>query len=162
MARGMANDEPTVSQANTAEFYEGFDRTFGDQPMRQPGRKSYVYRGGRLVERGGPDDTGFYDEADEARLHVVSDLYMNGVTVPGPDGPIDIGSRAKRRAYMRSPHPTTGEPRELADMSDFKGVWAEGEKKREAIRNGTYGAERRRESIARILYETEKMDRKRR
>lgn len=150
MARGMANNEPTVSQAATEAYRDGFDRNFGERPTREPGRRVYVYRGGRLVEQGGPDDTGYYDESDDlARNHIVSDLYMDGVTAL--DG-TDIGSRAKRRRYMQE--------RDLVDMDDFKETWKKAEKTREAMRNGTYGAAERRHMIGKALYEESKKHRR--
>jgi hypothetical protein len=157
-------DRSVSSRTNTPEFDEGYEAAFGpsSDEIRTPKRAVYVYRGGRLVERGGEDDTGCYDSADEARLHIVSDLYMVGQTVPGPDGPIDIGSRKKRREHMRSESPVTGEPRELADMSDYKETWAAGEKRQKAILDGSYGREQRREVIGRRLYEAQMKDRNRR
>lgn len=149
MARGTVVGEPIVSQAQTEEWDEGYERTFGERPQREPGRRSYVYRGGRLVERGGPDDTGFYDEADDARNHVVSDLYMVGAHAL--DG-TDIGSRVKRRRYMQE--------RDLVDMDDFKESWRNAEKVRESIRDGTHGAAERRQMIGKALYEESKKHRR--
>lgn len=73
----------------------------------------------------------------------VSDLYMDGVRAT--DG-TDIGSRAKRRQYM--------EANQLADMDDFKGVWAKEQAKREAERQGLSSKQERvdavREAIQRL------------
>lgn len=69
----------------------------------------------------------------------VTDLYMDGTRAT--DG-TDIGSRAKRRAYMKA--------HGLADADDFKGTWAEAAKRREAIRTGEDST--RREAIARALH----------
>lgn len=57
-----------------------------------------------------------------AKSHVVSDLYMDGIRTA--DTGIDIGSRAKRRAYMQE--------NGLADFDDFKGTWDKAEKERAA------------------------------
>lgn len=70
----------------------------------------------------------------------VSDLYMDGTrTVEG----IDIGSRAKRRAYMKAAG--------VADLDDFKETWAKAAKERAAIARGEDST--RREAIARALYQ---------
>jgi hypothetical protein len=68
----------------------------------------------------------------------VTDLYMEGVRAT--DG-TDIGSRKKRRAYMKANN--------LADADDFKGTWEKAAKEREAIRQGSDSS--RREAIARAL-----------
>ena len=71
----------------------------------------------------------------------VTDLYMDGIRAT--DG-TDIGSRAKRRAYMRA--------NGLADAADYTQTWAQAEKRREAIRSGEYGSSERREAIAQSLH----------
>lgn len=150
MARGMAADEPIVSQASTEEFLEGFARTFGERPQREPGRRTYVYRGGRLVEQGGPDDTGFYAPEDEARNHVVSDSYMDGVTAHDREGKVrDIGSRAKRRAFMRD--------NDYVDSDDFKGEWQRKAKEREAYMKGERRDPALHDAVGRALYRAGKI-----
>jgi hypothetical protein len=57
-----------------------------------------------------------------AKSHVCSDLYMDGLRTA--DTGIDIGSRAKRRSYMKE--------NGLADFDDFKGTWEKAEKDRAA------------------------------
>lgn len=70
----------------------------------------------------------------------VTDLYMDGQrTVDG----VDIGSRRKRRDYMKANN--------LADVSDFTETWAKAAKQREAIRDGSAGRSERREAIARAI-----------
>lgn len=79
-------------------------------------------------------------QTDEERPPVYTDRYMEGVRAT--DG-TDIGSRAKRREYMRI--------HGLADAADFKGEWASEAKKRESIRTGHIDTQQRREAIARAL-----------
>lgn len=136
------------SRTNTPEFDEGYETAFGpsSDEIRTPKRTVYVYRGGRMVERGGEDDTGAYDSSDEARLHIVSDLYMDGTRTA--DTGEDIGSRRKRREYM--------ERNGLSDMSDWKGYWAKKAKEREAISRGEDPTGQRRQTIGRALYEQSK------
>lgn len=59
------------------------------------------------------------------RLPVVTDLYMDGTVAT--DG-TDIGTRAKRRAYMKE--------RGLADAADYKQHWEKKAAEREAFRRG--------------------------
>jgi hypothetical protein len=70
----------------------------------------------------------------------VTDLYMDGVRAP--DG-TDIGSRTKRRNYMRANN--------LADYDDFKGTFARAAQERQAIQQGTHQREERRQDVARAM-----------
>lgn len=79
-------------------------------------------------------------QSHEERAPVYSDLYMDGVRAT--DG-TDIGSRAKRRAYMQS--------RGLADASDYTETWAKAEKQRAAYFRGEHDTQARREAIARAI-----------
>ncbi len=147
----MGDFDDIKSRAVTPEYLEGHARTFGasTDEIRPPKRTRYVYRNGKCVEQGGPEDVGAPEPADLAKFHIVSDLYMVGTTTLDDHGkPVDLGSRAKRRAYMRE--------NGLSDMADWKNYWAEAEKKREAIRNGTADRAARREAIGRAVYEASK------
>lgn len=103
MARGMVVGEQIVSQANTEEFSAGYERTFGD---RKPQRGRWVMTPEGLVS------------ADE---YVPPPLALDAPIMVGrchegqvaPDG-TDIGSRAKRAAWMKE----SG----CADYDDFKGA----------------------------------------
>ena len=104
----------------------------------------------RFVYRPNPDTgevesievpTDWEPEARGAKAPV-TDLYMDGVRAT--DG-TDIGSRTKRREYMRANN--------LADTDDFKGTWEKAAKEREAIRTGKHDVEARREAIARACYQ---------
>lgn len=70
----------------------------------------------------------------------VTDLYMNGVRAT--DG-TDIGSRAKRREYMRVHN--------LADADDFRGEWARKAQERERAHDNPQAVAKRRADIARAL-----------
>lgn len=72
----------------------------------------------------------------------VTDLYMDGVRTT--DG-IDIGSRAKRREYMRAAG--------VADASDYTETWAKAAKEREAFVRGEHNDPGVREAIARSAYQ---------
>ena len=76
----------------------------------------------------------------DAVVPVVTDRYMEGVrTVEG----VDIGSRRKRREYMR----LAG----VADTSDFRGVWEKAAKDRQQELSS--GNRERREAVERALYQ---------
>lgn len=111
-------------------------------------RRRWVYtQGGQPLP--GPIEVSSDWSADPKRCDVVTDLYMDGVrTVEG----VDIGSRRKRREYMRA--------NGLADSSDFKGEWQKAAKQREAIRTGTDNDPSRREAIGRAIYEQSKRGRR--
>jgi hypothetical protein len=134
------------SRTVTPEYAEGHSRTFGTstEEIKQPKRTRYVYRNGVAVEVG----TDWVEPEAEApaKLNVVTDLYMDGVRTA--DTGEDIGSRAKRREYMKREG--------LSDMSDWKDTWAAAAKKREAVLNGTLDRAARREAIGRALYEANK------
>ena len=91
------------------------------------------------------------DMTDDVRplttVPVVTDRYMEGVQAT--DG-TDIGSRAKRRAYMQA--------HGLADADDFKGVWAKSAEERAARQAGVLDSAERREVIGRTAYELERLN----
>ena len=113
MARGMVNGEAIVSQAQTKEFDEGYERTFGKD--KRPVRGRWVYRDGRLVDLNDPEP----EQAKDAPIMV--DRWMEGTKSP-IDG-ADIGSRRKLNQYMKD--------RGLAIADDFKDTWAAKERERE-------------------------------
>ena len=75
------------------------------------------------------------------RSAVLSDAFMDGARSP-LDG-TDIGSRTKRRAYMKA--------RGLADAADYRGEWKKAEEHRHAIQTGTVDRNERRAEVARAL-----------
>lgn len=110
--RGTPGGETPVSQANTEEFRDGYDRTFGN---RKPQRGRWVVTPDGLVPIGE-----YQAPSAEARhAPIMVDRFMEGTAAQ--DG-TDIGSRAKRREYMKR--------QRVADASDYsKGYF---EKRREA------------------------------
>ena len=137
-----------TTNGDLARFNGGYDATFGakeENTPRTPRRTRYVCRNGKLVEQFGPEDTGAADTGEDARLRVVSDLYMDGVRAT--DG-TDIGSRAKRREYMRV--------RGLADVSDYTNEWAQKAKVRERIARGEDPTGERRRTLGKVAYELSK------
>ena len=70
----------------------------------------------------------------------VTDLYMDGARTT--DG-VDIGSRAKRRAYMKAAGVT--------DTSDYAGEWAKAAKQREAVAEGRHDKAGRIEALRHAL-----------
>lgn len=119
MARGTANNEPVVSQANTAEFEASYDRIFGDRP---PARGRWVWdeARGKLVPA-----AEYIPPEVALTAPIMVDRYMEGTIAT--DG-TDIGSRRKRRDYMREHN--------LADYDDFKTCRQKGEERRAKIRGG--------------------------
>lgn len=71
--------------------------TMGGVPLPEPVEVSEDYAGG------------------DGRMPLFTDRFMEGTVVEGPNGPVDIGSRTKRREYMQ----VNG----LADYSDFAEHW---------------------------------------
>jgi hypothetical protein len=111
-------------------------------------RTTYVYtRGGvplpEPIEVGGD-----YEDPTAQRLAPVTDLYMDGARAT--DG-TDIGSRAKRRAYMRAHN--------VADASDYTQTWAKKRAEREAQATGKHDTQARREALGRALYEAQRSKR---
>ena len=78
----------------------------------------------------------------EARTPNYTDSFMDGARAT--DG-TDIGSRAKRRAYMKANN--------LADSSDYRETWARAAKEREAAYSGNYDRDSRREAIQRAIHQ---------
>lgn len=148
----MGDFDDIKSRTYTPEYGEGHERTFGAAPSepRQAKRTRYVYRNGRLVEQFGPEDTGpEVVEEDMARNHVMSDLYMVGVSATDREGKtVDIGSRAKRRAFMRA--------NDFSDVDDWKGEWDAAAKRREKVKRGEVRDPALREALGRAAYEASK------
>ncbi len=95
--RGMVAGQPITTQAQTAEFDEGFTRIFGNvKPKR--GRTVYTSGGEPLPE---PIEVGDDWSADAGRAQTTTEeLVYGGVKTPG-DG-IDISSRKKHREYLKA------------------------------------------------------------
>lgn len=112
MARGMANGEPTVSQASTNEYRSGHDRTFGERKPGQRGRWAWDEEAGRLVRA---EDYRAPVRALDAPI--IADRIHEGTTFHDGERVRDLGSRTKRRAFLRE----TG----LAEASDYSGEYRE-------------------------------------
>lgn len=128
MARGTVVGEGVVSQANTQEFEEGYERTFG------PAKK---------VERG----RWIWDESQQklvrAEDYVPPVLAINAPVCSGRlyenvgtahDG-TPINSRKDYREYQKR----TG----VTQIGDFKDTWAKAQKEREQHRQGGTEKDRR-------------------
>lgn len=111
MARGMANNEPVVSQAATEEFREGYSRTFGERKAVR-GKWVYDVRQKRLV----PADE-YVPPSRALDAPIIADRIHEGTTFHDGDRVRDLGSRSKRRAFLRE----TG----LAEASDYSGQYRE-------------------------------------
>ena len=135
MARGMANNEPVVSQAQNRAFDEGYDRTFGTE-RGERGRFIWDEAQKKLVR---VEDYVPPERAVDAPI-LSGRFYENTRATDGSD----IGSRSKHRRYMREHGLTTAD-----DYSPryFEGIKRERERAAKASR---------REAIARRLYEIDK------
>lgn len=71
-----------------------------------------------------------------------SDRIYSANPFVGANGEV-IDSKKKHREYMKRHNLTT--------IDDFKGTWAEAEKRREAVFTGKHDREARREAVARAM-----------
>lgn len=125
------------TRPQTAEFDEGYERTFGKD--RKPTRGRWVATPSGLV----PADEYVRPESTDA-LHapVMVDRYMEGTVAP--DGS-DIGNRTRRKQWMAA----TGS----ADYGDFKEHRKRAQAEREARQRGEFKKDPAlREFIGRELY----------
>ena len=126
----------------TPEYEAGFDRIYGGPRAQRPGRARYVWdaQASRLVEVGSDW------EPQDRRVPVVGDAHYDGLRSP-VDG-ADISSRTKHRNYMKA----TG----LALADDYKGEWAQAEKRRERVLAGDFDRKERRDAIGRAIYDAQR------
>lgn len=115
MARGMVVGEQVVSQAATEEYRAGHERIFGD---RKPQRGRWVYDAslGKCV----PADE-YVPPARALDAPIIADRIHEGTTFHDGERVRDLGSRQKRRAFLRE----TG----LAEASDCSKSWLESQTK---------------------------------
>lgn len=104
-------------------------------------RRRYVYKLNPETNEVECFEVGADFESTRPRAHNFTDAFMDGDRAT--DG-TDIGSRAKRRAYMKANN--------LADTSDYRETWARAAKEREAAQSGRHDTQARREAIARALH----------
>ena len=142
---GSTKSQSQMRTLVTDDFRDSHARIFGE---RKPARGRWVQdpRTGELV----PAEE-YAPEHEDGRTMVVSDLYMDGTRAT--DG-TDIGSRRKRRDYMRR--------NDLADTSDFTEHWKKAEKARENFMGDAQSTRERRETIGRALYEAKTREKKKR
>ena len=108
--RGTPGGETPVSKAATDDYRDAHDRVFGERKPGQRGRWVWDASVGRLVRA---ED---YLPPDLARdAPIIADRIHEGTFVDTGDGMRDVGSRAKRRQYMRD----TG----LSEASDYGPNW---------------------------------------
>lgn len=111
MARGSVVGEQIVSQANTEQFRDGYERTFGE---RKPQRGRWIYDSeqGRCV----PADE-YRAPAAKCGTGIMADRVHEGTFYDDGERVVDIGSRQKRRAFMRE--------RGVQDATDCSKAWLE-------------------------------------
>lgn len=148
MARGMANNEAIVSQANTKAYEEGYDRAGLGKAPREPGR--FVWRDGKLVNAADV-------EMDETRMAVSAPVIVGRQyeNVPSPRGDHVFTGRTDYNRYMKRHN--------LTHVSDFDspgGQWERQAKEKSQGFSSEKQRRDRRERIGRRLYEVEKMPQK--
>lgn len=107
--RGMVAGQTIQTQAQTAEYDAGYERTFGKGGGE---RGRFVYRDGQLV-RVDQDWT----DAEKRGFRSEEEVYGHDTTADG----VDISSRRKRKDFMTAAGVT--------DFSDFSPEWHEKKKK---------------------------------
>lgn len=144
--RGSVAGQPITTCAQTREFDEGFERTFGTSRGKR-GRFVYTQGGEPLPE---PIEVGEDWRNVQPRAQTPTEELTYG-GVQATDG-TDISSRRKRREWMAQ--------KNLADADDFKGVWEKAAKERAAYYQGTHDAKEIRETVGRALYERRRRSRR--
>ncbi len=137
MARGTVTGEGIVSQASTDELREAHERIWGDKPV-QRGRWVWDPEAQKLVRA---ED---YCPPSMARdAPIIADRIHEGTHFDDGERVVDIGSRRKRREFMRR----TG----VEDAADASPQWFEG-KRKEKDRQVDRSTDAAFESAARKLY----------
>ncbi|NBD11823.1 hypothetical protein [Corallococcus silvisoli] len=105
-------------------------------------RRRFVYRSNPDTGQVESFEVGADYQSVEARTPLFTDRFMEGHCAQ--DG-TDISSRAKRRDYMRA--------HDLADTSDFTGVWERAAQERARFygSNAQHDTQARREAIVRAM-----------
>ena len=139
MARGTAVGEPVVSQANSEAYDEGYVRNFGDHP---PVRGKWIWdeRQQRLVSA---EDYIPESKAVDAPI-MAGRFYENTAATDGSD----ISTRRRHRDYMKAHGLTTAD--------DYRETWKKAQERREAAKQGHIPDPKRREVLARKMYEIDK------
>jgi hypothetical protein len=136
MARGSVVGEAIVSQASTPEYRDNHDRIFGE---RKPFRGTLVWddEAQKMV----PADQ-YRPPARAVDAPIIADRIHEGTFYDEGDRKVDIGSRQKRRAFMRE--------RGIEDATDCSASWREDRqraKEREQDRRVERASEKAREKL---------------
>jgi hypothetical protein len=142
MARGTVIGEGIVSQASTDEFRDSYARTFGDRPVVR-GRWVYDVRRKGLV----PADE-YVPPSRALDAPIIADRIHEGTKFHDGERVRDLGSRAKRRAFLRE----TG----LAEASDYSASYR-GAATQQRERAADHRIDRCADEAARKLYHQGKM-----
>jgi len=153
MARGIAANEPVVSQAQTRAFDEGADRIGLGKSRASKERGVWVLdrATGRLVR---PWEATELDETRPAKHAPISvDRHYEGVRSP-IDGTV-FQSRRQHKQYMKDRGLTTAD-----DFNAKGGYWDKAALKRAQGLSTTEHKRDRRDRIGKRLYEVEKLPQK--
>lgn len=134
--RGTAAGEPVVSQAQTKEYDEGYERTFGE-PSKERGVWVWDAAQQKLVR---PEEYHAPVRALDAPI-MMDRFYENTAATDGTD----IGSRRKHREYMREHGLTT--------VDDYRQTFEQRAAQREAVKAGHVPSKTRRETLERAMYQ---------
>lgn len=143
MARGMVNGEVIQSQASTDEYRESHDRTFPTYERGQRGRWIWDASVGKLVRA---ED--YVPPTRALDAPIITDRIHEGTTFDEGNRVVDIGSRSKRREFMKR----TG----LEDSGDVSKSWLENQK-RERERHLDRVTDRAFDEAARKLHNERKL-----
>lgn len=140
MARGMVVNEPIVSQAQTRAFDEGYDAAGLGKSEEAKERGRFVWDAERKCLVRAED---YRPPPAKCGTEIMADRVHEGTFFDAGNGMEDIGSKSKRRQFMKA--------HGLEDATDATPEWRESIKKQQARED----AQRRRaamERAARELY----------
>ena len=112
MARGSVVGEQIISQAGTDDFREGFERVYGADVKPKRGRWVWDPEAGCLVNA-----CDYRPPVRALDAPIIADRIHEGTTLDDGDRVRDLGSRRKRREFLRE----TG----LADAADYSPQYRE-------------------------------------
>jgi hypothetical protein len=143
VARGTVVGECVVSQASTDSYRAGHDAALGEKKPGQRGRWIYDPQTKTLVRA---ED--YRPPPAKCGTQIIADRIHEGTTFHDGNRVVDIGSRAKRRAFMRE--------NGVTEASDYSPQFRE-----QAVKQRERALDRRTESAAeaaaRKLYHAGKM-----
>lgn len=144
--KGMVAGQPIRTGAQTKEFDEGHERTFGE---RKPVRGRFVYTQGGDPLPEPIQVSGDFTGAERRAPKTTEELTYGGARAT--DG-TDISSKRKHREYMKQNN--------LAMADDYKQTWAKSQAEREAYSRGERIDPSLREDVGRSIHELEKKSRR--